>query len=712
MRKCFWVYFCILLFNYSYSQEINKIEQDTTRIEKLDEVVVTGQYNSQSLKKSVFEVKVLKRTDIEQRAANNLADLLNQVLNINITPNISTGKTGVSLFGLDAQYFKILIDNIPVINEEGIGNNVDLTLINLDDVQQIEIVEGSMGVQYGANAISGVINIITKKSSLFKTQINAYVQEETVGNEFELFQQGRHIQSLKIGHYITDNIFTNIAYTRNSFGGFWDNRKGEIYDQNDGLRGHAWLPKAQQNAKLLLNYKKKRFNLFYKFDYFDEKIDKFNNIIDLNENPSTETSDPLALDEIFTNNRFIHHLNTNGFLNNDLHYNLSFSYQEQTKDLETYTYRIRNDEKLNIQKGEYLSRAAFFSRGTFNNLIRTDKFNFQAGYELTNERGTGSPLAIRIDPEDDMTKQRLNNYDLFASSEIKISDKFNLRPGVRASFTNLFDNQYVFSLSSKYFFKNDVELRTVIGSANRTPNYDELYTYFVDVNHDVQGNPFLNPERGISAFIHLKKKYSIANELVDVKSKISASYINVNDRIELIVVQQNPLAFMYNNIDVYKLFGLFSENTFQYNQLKFQLGASLLAVSKILDSNVNSKDDFLYNIQINSTINYLIPKWDATLSIFFKHIGKQHQFVERTNSEGNQEYQKGTTQSYNWLDTTIKKSFLDDKIDATFGIRNLLNISSVGTTAFSGGAHTAAPRNIQLAYGRSYFLKFAYNLNL
>ena len=213
-KKIICGFYFLLFFTKSHSQEIKVVKQDTTYVEKLDEIVVTGQYNPQSVKKSIFEVKVINRKDIEQRAANNLADLLNQVLNINITPNTSTGKSGVSLFGLDAQYFKILIDNVPVINEEGIGNNVDLTLINLDDIQQIEIVEGSMGVQYGANAVSGVINIITKKSSSQKTQINAYVQEETVGNEYELFQRGRHIQSLKIGHNFTDNIFTNITVTK------------------------------------------------------------------------------------------------------------------------------------------------------------------------------------------------------------------------------------------------------------------------------------------------------------------------------------------------------------------------------------------------------------------------------------------------------------------------------------------------------------------
>src|SRR5690606_11746595 len=77
---------------------------DTTKIEKLDEVVVTGQHNPQSVQKSVFEVKVISRRDIERQAGNNLADVLNNTLNLNIIPDTGTGKSGVSLFGLDSQY--------------------------------------------------------------------------------------------------------------------------------------------------------------------------------------------------------------------------------------------------------------------------------------------------------------------------------------------------------------------------------------------------------------------------------------------------------------------------------------------------------------------------------------------------------------------------------------------------------------------------------
>ena len=162
-------FFAVLLFStYSFAQQRDTINSQ----EKLSEVVVTGQFEPQSIKKSVFNVRVISNKDIKNLAANNLSDVLNQYLNITVRPSGTSGRSTVSLFGLDAQYFKILVDNIPLVNEAGLGNNIDLSQINLDDVERIEIVEGSMGVVYGANAVSGVLNIITKKSSTKSTRIS------------------------------------------------------------------------------------------------------------------------------------------------------------------------------------------------------------------------------------------------------------------------------------------------------------------------------------------------------------------------------------------------------------------------------------------------------------------------------------------------------------------------------------------------------------
>ena len=173
--------------------------------------------------------------DIKLLAGNNLADVLTQTLNMNVAPQAGEGRSGIEQFGFSSGYVKILVDNIPIVGDEGFGNAIDVTQINLDDIQQIEIIEGSMGVQYGADAVTGVVNIITKKSSDHRWQITPYLQEETVGSEYGWFDEGRHIQSLKIGHNFSNKWYAQALYTRNDFKGFLNNLKGKDYYNQPNL---------------------------------------------------------------------------------------------------------------------------------------------------------------------------------------------------------------------------------------------------------------------------------------------------------------------------------------------------------------------------------------------------------------------------------------------------------------------------------------------
>ncbi|MGQ3085656.1 TonB-dependent receptor plug domain-containing protein, partial [Flavobacterium sp.] len=224
---------CIFLFS-GFMATAQEIATDSIKTEELEEVVVTGQIEPQSIKRSVFNVKVISRDDIQRQAANNLADVLNQYLNIMVQPNSAEGRSTVSMFGLDGQYLKILVDNIPLVSDTGLGNNIDLTQINLDDIDHIEIIEGAMGVTHGANAVSGIINIITKKSILNKWEINATMQEETIGGEYApLYDKGRHLQALRAAHTVNSNWFVSIGGNRNDFTGFKDTRGGRDYTDYD-----------------------------------------------------------------------------------------------------------------------------------------------------------------------------------------------------------------------------------------------------------------------------------------------------------------------------------------------------------------------------------------------------------------------------------------------------------------------------------------------
>ncbi len=700
------IIFFIALFISTITVAQIKNTSDLDSIQKIEEIVITGQYSKQSVKKSVFDVTVINTKTIEQNAANNLADLLNQTLNISINPNTKSGKSGVSLFGFDSQYVKILIDNIPVINEEGIGNNIDLTLINLDDIEQIEIVEGSMGVQYGSNAVAGIINIITKKKSTSKIKIKTAIQEETVGNEYEWFNKGKHIQSLKVDYNINKNLYSSLAYSRNDFAGFWNGRKGEIYDKED-LRGHDWLPKENNNIKLLLNYKKNKLSAFYKFDYLNETIQRYNQIVELNHIAATDTDNPTALDRIYTNRRFIHNLSFNGVFNTNKKYDLYLSYQSQTKKLNSYTYYIRSNEKDNEQNNEYKSRTVFTTKGTLNNIISTKKFNQQIGFDIVLEKGLGTELSLI---EGDIETQKLHTYDFFTSAEYVFNPKFSVRPGARISLSNTFDTQFTYSLSSKYIFDKNVELRFIAGSANRTPNYTELFERFLHPSHDVFGNENLSSEKGYSLFTHLKKKTWL-NDNTKLTNKLSIGYIDLKDKITLLLVSNNPRdTYSYVNINKYNTLNFSLNNSLSINDFKINLGFTYSGIKQYLNSANANNEKYLFTPNLNTSIFYNYRKINTAFSLTYKYNGKIESYVfSKFDNDGNEVYSKGTTNAFGWLDATVKKSFFNKKIETNLGVRNILNVTKIASTAFIGGGHEAQPIAIDMAYGRSYFIKLTYN---
>ncbi|WP_417237341.1 MULTISPECIES: TonB-dependent receptor plug domain-containing protein [Flavobacteriaceae] len=701
------IYFSLFLSACVFSQEVLI---DSTRTEELNEVVITGQYNRQSIKKSVHNVIVIDREQIDNQAANNLADLLNFNLNLNIIPDAQTGKSQISFFGLDAKYFNILIDNIPLVGDNGLGNNIDLTQVNLDEIERIEIVEGSMGVEYGANAVSGIINIITKKAIDTNWQIQASIQEETVGGEYAWFDEGRHIQSVNVAHNINEKWFAKAGLNRNDFAGYFGDKQGKDYYQNDGLRGYEWLPKVQLNTNAIINYKSELFQLDYRFDYFNEVLNYYDESVRPNIDIGSQTSNPSATDKIYTTNRFVNNLNIYGRFKTGANYKASFSYQQQERDINKFNYYILTEEKSNETDETYQSTKVFFSNGSINNLVKNDRFNFQFGYETRFIKGFDTQASGDYTQFDKTQSQ--TNLATYASTEYKFTDKLIVRPGLRYEYNSQFYSKFLGSLSARYLFVHGIELRANIGSSYRTPSFEELYYYFVDSNHDVRGNENLNPENGYTVFLNLKKNSWFDN--FTMLNQLKLSYLSLEDKIDLAIVNTLPLQYQYINIDSYKLWGLTSENTIKTDRWSLNLGATLQGISRGMNDEVNVDDEFLYAFQINTSSTYHIKKWDTYITLLYKYNGEQENYVATgTDSEGNSTFSIETIDDYSWLDASVKKSFLADKFLLTIGGRNLLNITSVDirNSTSNGGTHSGGNNNLLLGYGRSFYIKLLYNLN-
>ena len=173
-------------------------------------------------------------------------------------------------------------------------------------------------------------------------------------------------------------------------------------------------------------------------------------------------------------------------------------------------------------------------------------------------------------------------------------------------FSEQFDTQYVMSLSAKYLLGKQWELRAIVGTSPRLPNYEEMYSYFVDVNHNVQGNENLNPEKGVSAFVHLKKNWNIG-ENNSLEQKVSLWKINLKDKIDLIVVEESPLKYQYRNIDNYDVQGVTYLNQFKVHQFMGGIGFTLTGIKQDIDEAVavNSvKNKYFYSTQINANVSY------------------------------------------------------------------------------------------------------------
>ena len=683
-----------------------KTAKDTISKNKLDEVVVTAQFSPQSLKKSVHNVRVISKEDIKNQAATNLSDVLNQYLNITIIPDSQTGRSTISMFGLDGQYFKILVDNIPIVSDNTMGNNIDLTQINLDDIERIEIIEGSMGVTHGANAVSGILNIITKKSTAKKWEINTSIQEETIGKEYAVLNKGRHIQAAKISNAISKEWFASIGFNRNDFQGFLDNRKGENYTGSDGKRGYTQLPKQQYFSNATINYTKNNFRAFYKFDYLSENIDYFKPTIRIISNPPFE-DELVADDKRYVSNRLYQHLNLDGNLLS-LKYNVSISHQSQKRIEERFTYNFQDDTESDLEKVRIQETDVLYSTGTLTNFFKNNKVDLQLGYELTNNQGLG---VVQGDNQTEVTvEKRLDNYDFFAASEIKPIENFSIRSGLRISLQSRFDSQYASSLGLRYLFNNGLEIRSSLGKSYRVPNFEELYSRMNFSGHKLYGNENLVPETSTSYEINAKKDLTI-NTDTKWQTKASVEYLDVDDRIldAYVGEEDTTPVYQYVNINTYKMLNFSTNQQFQYKNLTANTGAILVGISQVIsDNKAVSSDQFVYNFQFNANLSYQFKKINTIAALYYKYNGKQQQF-RRTTENGEPVYRLSKIEDYSFMDASIRKTFYKDKFEVTLGARNILDVTQINQGITSGAHQTS--NTIQLGYGRSYFLKLSYNLN-
>jgi vitamin B12 transporter len=215
----------ILLTFFLLSSSVLAVEEDK-ETEALDPVVVTATKIPTPISQLGASVEVITEEEIKKSGTKDVVEVLRGVAGFNIVQSGSRGGTA-SLFvrGGESDFNLVLIDGVKV---NDIGGSFDFSRLTTDNIERIEIVKGSHSAIYGSDAVTSVINIITKKgngkpSLGVSTALGAH--KENHGSLIQEYQAslrggGNNFgYSLGYGRIDDNGILINNEYTNNTFSG-------------------------------------------------------------------------------------------------------------------------------------------------------------------------------------------------------------------------------------------------------------------------------------------------------------------------------------------------------------------------------------------------------------------------------------------------------------------------------------------------------------
>lgn len=173
------------------AQQANELSVDSLYNLSLEQLMNIPINSASRKSETLFEAPLssytITRSDIDKAGSTSIVEAMRLAPGV-IVREQANGEYDVQLRGMDNLtrtnngIFKtntltlVMIDNRPVFNH-GLGGTYWESLpVDINDVDRIEVVRGPSSPLFGPNAVTGVINIITKRMSQSRTHVNASVQ--------------------------------------------------------------------------------------------------------------------------------------------------------------------------------------------------------------------------------------------------------------------------------------------------------------------------------------------------------------------------------------------------------------------------------------------------------------------------------------------------------------------------------------------------------
>ena len=217
------------LVNYSKGMESILLEMRPLSL-LMTEFVVSGTRTNKRRLESPVAIQVLSGKTLGKVNASNLAEGMCFQPGLRVESNCQTcNYTQLRINGLGGSYSQILIDSRPVFSS--IMSLYSLEQIPSNQIERIEVVRGGGSILYGANAIAGTVNVITK---------------EPQSNSWSIAEQVGLVGGQSFNHQLNLNGTVLSTNGKQGFSVFAHNKYRGAYDHNGD--GFSELPLLQQTS--------------------------------------------------------------------------------------------------------------------------------------------------------------------------------------------------------------------------------------------------------------------------------------------------------------------------------------------------------------------------------------------------------------------------------------------------------------------------------
>lgn len=506
--------------------------------DKRMQTVVTGSRTERKLKDVVVPTEVITRTQIEQLGVRDLGQLLQQHPGVEMV--YTNRGVGIRLQGLDPEYVLVLVDGQRIAGRA--GTITDVTRFSLRDLERVEIVKGPAAALYGADAVGGVINLITRRP-----QRKLELSLRAMGGAF---QNGSNDVPVGTEADVRAHAASKLgAFELRGGAGFrhrspFDRNPANVADNGPGIRRFdydvdlSWNPSDTLRAWSRTAYAWTDLRAVDENDtgaVFNrvqrtEQLDEWLGI----RNTFTSTNTTLTVRGHF------------GFFKDQFQLD-----QRNSRKLDDYTQTITRLFEGYAQVDQKLG----------NHVV-------SGGLEVLTENLSSSRLVSNFVQRGRIGFFVQDSWQIAATDTVKLA----LEPGVRGDI----DSQFGAAPSPRLAFKIDagpsLTFRAAWGLGFRPPSFNELFLRFCNtgIGYCVDGNPGLIPER--SGTVNVAVDYRLPIEGWTVSA--SAWHTSLSNLINITANgtpnPDNPTIFSYENVA-----GAYTQGAEINARMKLSKGASL-----------------------------------------------------------------------------------------------------------------------------------------